>query len=498
MSGSAPVSTSPSLLSGGAAVACARGFSQVSQIAIFIAGARLLGPEEFGLFALTFAVAVLGAILAQAGWKAYVLSWRGREEVLRQVLLAACLSGLATGAMGLVAAMAAGRHFPGDGIDGLIVLFSIWICLVANVAPQNALLVRRGRLVAASACQILGEAAGLAVAMGLLYLGGGILALGAGKAVAQGVELLVLLVFTRTLPAPAFETGAVRDLTAFSWQIIKTNIVFHGRAYLGTFLAGGFLGPASAGLFRAAQRLVGAVHDVLAEPAQQLAWIILRRAAEPYQDVNSPEAVATLQGEVERYFPLLLALVAPVYLVVVIMAGEIFVVILGEEWRAAAIVASVLALGTIPVIPAVLTEPLLALRGQIHWLPKVSLVVAMFAVAVTVPSAPLGLMALAWAHLAVGLFAFAAIAWLHVHVLGLSWRKIGARCLFLVPMLLAFAVMLVGLRKGFAATSLGPLASLAASVVPAMALYLATLSVLHPGLRALLLGSIRRGARRGT
>jgi O-antigen/teichoic acid export membrane protein len=458
-------------LSGGAAQFLARATGTTAQVVVFIVGARVLGPEQFGVFAVVAALAMLASIIAQGGWYSFVLSWRGPGSVIRQVLLVALLAGIGMGLAGALAGYFASLLQPDSAVGPLLLLFALWVFLAPNADAQFAVLMHRGRLPALSFCQIAGELAGMAVALLMLSAGYGVLALAGGRIASSGLHLAVCLVLTRTVPARRVSREVLLDLWAFSIHIVGTRLIAYIRSSLATFLVGGAFGAAAVGLFRAAQRLLSAVAEILGEPARQIAWLVMRQAAPEGAPAGSPEVRIGLQRSMEQFMPIILGLTAPVFLAVGLLSEELLLLVLGPEWISAAPIASILAISLFLLMPSVATEPLLALTGHVRYLPRVSLVNAVVTLLFILIALPFGVIAVAWAHVASGVVALATTVWLHQRV-GLDWRRIGAECLFLLPILCGVALIILFLRHEANIIGAGLFATLAIVLLPSAAVYL--------------------------
>lgn len=470
------------LISGSLSVAGARLVRQLAQLAIFIVGARALGPVEFGVFALVSALASLAYVVAIGGFNSFILAVRVENEdssnVLSHVLVVACLAGLA---VGLIASLAGVLSFAASDDVTMLqlgLLFGIWIFLAANADAQAAVLIRSGSLTRVAAGEVAAEVFGLATAIWLLHAGLGAPALVIGRIAAQGTQLTFYVAASRTVPTLRFwriERVLLRALSRHSWHILATRFLFTLRDSVASFMIGAFLGAASVGLFRASQRMVGALHELVSEPARLAGWVILRRAAGP--DGHASGEAAHVQRTVEWLMPLLLAVAAPLYLGVALMAEPIVVIVLGESWRDAAAIVRLLALGAVLLVPSVLSEPLLGLSGNMRFLPRVSLINTAVLVWLVLVACRFDIVHVAAAQLAASGVLLATTIWLQAEVVGLSWRSIARRCAFLVPLLAAMVAVASGVE--WLAGYLGATAiqSLLIASAGAAAFYLAALVV---------------------
>lgn len=388
---------------GGAWTVAERLFSQVSQLAVFIVGARILGPAEFGVFALVSAVAFVLLRVAELGWPSFVMNWSGNERVPRQVLTLALLSGAVVGAIALAATGMAAALGLGPDVVAVAALFSLWVALGPFAGALHGLMVWRGQLVTASLCEGAGEAAALVVSIVSLLQGHGILALAYGRLAYIGMRIGLSVLATRAVPITDLHDAPLGQMRGFSISVVATRLVYALRAHIGTFLVGLFLGPVAVGHYRAAERLTGAAAEVIGAPVEKIAWSYLRGARDaPDGGIGSALWADRTQG----FLHAVTVVSVPLFLWVALMSEEIVVGLIGPEWAPAALAASLLALSRIPMTYGAAVEPALALAGEIRRMPGAMLLFLILAAALTTLAAPFGLLAVSGAQIAVGVAVF--------------------------------------------------------------------------------------------
>ncbi|MFN4098273.1 MAG: oligosaccharide flippase family protein, partial [Pararhodobacter sp.] len=319
-----------SLWAGGAFIAMSRAVGQIAQVATFLVGARILGPADFGIFAMVSAAAVLMSVTAQAGWSGFILSARHSAQEVRQVLSLSTLFGLALSLAGITFAASGVLGADHAEVTALALWFSIWVLLATLAEGQFAVLLHREQVGAAAACQIAAEVTGFAVAVWSLLSGHGVLSLAWGRLAAQGVQLASMLAVSRTLPTLHLTAAVARRAVIFSTHVVGTRLLANVSQYIGTFAVGGFLGAEAAGLFRLGQRLVGAASELMNEPARVVTWLYLRRTMAPFDDRESPQAVKALQRAVERLVPGLMIIGAPLFVGLMLLSPQLLEALLGE------------------------------------------------------------------------------------------------------------------------------------------------------------------------
>lgn len=299
-------SSDTTAIASGAWIVVERITAQFSQMAIFILAARILGPAEFGFFALISACAILLLRFAEVGWAQYIMSWHGDSHLPRQVLLMAIISGIIVASAGA----ATGSLLPVFGFSALagqlVTLFSIWVFVATTSSAQKGIMIWQSKLRSSAFCEISGELVGLAVAVSALLSGYGVLSLVFGRLAFQSVHLVLSFTITRLTPLRGMKRDQFRHLVSFSAHLFTSRMIGNLRLYAATFIIGGFLGPAAVGFYRAAERLVGALAEVVAVPAEILAWNLFRKAKN-----SQTGGLERFQAQANIYFRALIALTAP-------------------------------------------------------------------------------------------------------------------------------------------------------------------------------------------
>lgn len=479
-------------ISGGAFTALERIISQASQLIIFVAAARILTPAEFGTFALVSACAILLLRLAEAGWAPYIMSWHGDDQVPRQVLLIALLSGFAMTLLGVLA----GLLLPLFGLSGeisqLVILFSVWVTLATTSSAQKGLMIWRDRLKLSAVAESLGEIAGVAVALGALFSGLGVLSLALGRLAFQSTHLAISFAVTRMAPKTGMTRDDLRKLLVFSGHFLSSRMIINLRLYMATFIIGGFLGPAAVGYYRAAERLVGAMAEIVSVPGEVLAWSLFRDTRDTRPEGTEP--TSGFQDQANIYYRVLFAVALPLFIWLALLGDDLISGLLGEEWLPALPVVAILVLARAIMLPGLATEPVLSLAGEVRRLPPFTLVFFVLTIALTLASAPFGLFAIAWAQVAVSVVIFGATIWLLRQYAGIDlWRVLRRSHRLLVPLALGTAILL-GLRDAAWLSGWPALLRAVGVSVPAAVIYALAWIGLDPRLREIVMNRLRRRA----
>ena len=418
--------------------------SQIVQFAVFILAARVLGPADFGIFAMASACAGLLLRVAEAGWAPFIMSLAGDVTVPLQVLFVAIVAGLGFGALGALGVMlASALSWLSAETVALMLTFVLWVVVANAASAQKGVLIWMGRIRAAAICEIAGELVALAVSVAALLHGAGIFALVYGRLSCQTVTLILSFAVTRRAPRRGLPWDVLRDLRVFSIQILSSRILVQARLQLTTLLVGGVLGPVAVGYVRAAERLVGAAAELIAVPGQLMAWTLLRRARDAGDAAGATDRI---NAQVAGLLKAITILGVPLLIWLMVMNVELVRGLLGPTWMPAAQLVTIFALGRLFILAGILTEPLLSLCGQARHLPAFMATIFVVAAVLTVGAAPFGMIALAWSQVALSVFVLVATIRLFRHRAGIRWQRVAEELAGLVPALAAGVVAILALK----------------------------------------------------
>lgn len=472
---------------GGALTVVERITAQAGQLIIFILAARILGPAEFGVFALVSACAILLLRVSEFGWAQYIMSWAGDSTLPRQVLMIAIFSGVIFAALGMLVGI--GLPFVGLSVQTsyLVILFSFWVLLATTSSAQKGIMIWQDKLKSSAFAGILGELAALGVGMGALLTGYGVLSLVFGRLAFQSVHLIASFVSTRMTPAFGLKGAQLHEMLVFSGQLFTTRMIINIRTYAATFIIGGFLGPASVGYYRAAERLVGAMAEIIAVPTEVLAWSLFRQTRDG--------AKGSLQGFQDRangFFRILLALAVPLFIWLALSGQDLILGLLGPEWLPALPIVAILALSRAVMLPGLATEAILSLAGQIKRLIPFTILFLVLSVGLILIGVQFGLYAVAWSQVVVGVVVLSATIWMQGRYGQINWTIVARGCLrLLIPMAVGTGAMMLMLASPVV-IALTPLIRLGLVTLATLVIYGTVLTITEPGLRAALMSMLQR------
>lgn len=319
--------------------AAAQGWRFAIGIASTIILARLLGPSDFGVFAMAAPIVGFVGLFQDFGL--------GRALIQQQILTRVQLESLfwfsilaaAVGTAVLVAAAPAMAAFYDEPrLVAVQVALAFSLLVGPFVTQPTSLLLRQARFSATAAVDAGAATIGFVCAILLAALNAGVWALVGGALAGSVAAAVAAALLTRWFPGrPVFRREA-RKLVAFGAGVFIYDLSNFISRYAHAVVIGFSSGAVQLGYYDRASRL-------LLAPLQQV--------SAPLNKVALP-SLARLTGDPAGYRKLylgmlrvVLTLTQPVVVVVIIAANEIIPAVLGEGWSEAAAIFAVLGLSAL-------------------------------------------------------------------------------------------------------------------------------------------------------
>lgn len=457
--------------------------TRLGTLAIGIVLARVLGPEQFGTFAV--ALVALMAVLSfnELGVSLAIVRWPGDPRTIAATVntIALASSAVLCGAAWLAAPAYASAMGSPEATD-VVRLLILSVVINGAVAGPAALLQRAFRERTRMGIDLVNVWTGTLLSLVLALTGMGAMALAVGRLTGA---LLAAALFLRFSPLPyrlGWEREQAGPLLRFGLPLAGTSAIVFGVGYADQMVTGALLGPVVLGFYVLAANLSNWPVSIVSQP--------LRRVA--------PAAFAVLQDRPERLREAALGLIGlvgaatvPAFLAIAGAARPLVTLVYGEVWVPAAAALSWLVAAAMVRILCELVYDLLVVIGRtgtVFWIQSASLVVL-------VPALLLGgtLGGLAGVAAALAGVSLAVVLPLYVWQL----RHVGIR---LVDVLRALGGPAVGgaLSGGVAWWAAGTMPSAVGALAVGAVTSLAVIGVLVHRRRgaARMLGSIRRVASR--
>lgn len=361
--------------------------------AAFVALARLLGPETFGLMAAASAPVVLAEGLVRETLTEPLIARRdpapGHFDAVFRLL--ALLSGAI--ALGLAAASPALAAFQGrpDAAAAFAVLaLSV---LVTGLAGVPVAVLRRGmRFEALAIRAVAGAAAGGVAGVAAALAGWGLWALVVQRLVLLLVDAALVWAWAGWRPGRAPSGREIREVSGMGAQVFAFTAANLAAQQAPALIIGPLLGPAALGRFAIAWRLVETAAALIATPLRFVAQSAFARLRQGGDGAEAAAGVRALMGDAAEVAGL--AALAG-FGGLALLAGPVIALLFGPGWEEAGPVLAILCLtGGFLCLERVQTAFCLA-AGRAGGLALLALAETAAGIAAMLLAAPLGLPAVA-------------------------------------------------------------------------------------------------------
>lgn len=443
-------------------------FNNLSSMLIFIALARLLTPDEFGIVAFATIFIEISRVLVIAGIPDALIQRKEWDEGVASSAfwVNICLSLAICLVIGIVAAPLS--YFGYDETFALVlVALSAALVIEALTTVHTAKLRREFRYKAIASRNMVANVLGGIIGIALAATGWGVWALVLSRLLSASLTSIILWRTSGWTPRFTFRWSHVRSLRAISGHLLGNQLIGQANSQVAGLVIGSAIGPAALAQFRVGTRILTLMSQLLITPLQAAAMSAFSRLG------DEGKSIAPAYVRVTRSCALL---ACPMFLGTSAVAPEMIHVLFGRQWGDAGIIMAINGLVVGPSVIMYFFTPALASAGQS------SLSFRHFIVALFVNAG------VALAAIPFGLFAIAAGKTIESHLTlpyGLSLLRKGIS-LRLRDMLnavgpayfaaLAMAAALIGLSH-FTLQSLEPLPRLAILVPLGAILYFAILGI---------------------
>jgi O-antigen/teichoic acid export membrane protein len=363
------------------------GWSTVATFIIFLVLARILGPADFGTFALASLFVEIGRVLAYAGLGDAVTRQLELDEELADTAFWASLAFSVTVALIIFfAAPAYGELVRDPAVVPILEWLAPLLPLSSLAVIHNARLARdfgHKNLAAQSiAASLLSGGTAVAAAV----LGWGVWSLVAQTAVNAVVIVVLGWLSYRWIPKLRFNFTIFKSIFLFSISLVVSQLLWMLLARVQDIFISRWYGSVEVGRYRIAWRLIELISQAVLSPIGSVALVTLSKLQNDrvafrnaYNRIVSLAALGT--------FPLLLGFGA--------LSDQLIVFLFGDKWGNAGDVATVLVMMAVPFVMNVFASSALAAVNRAESILSVAALQLVLTVVLTWLLVPYGIIAVA-------------------------------------------------------------------------------------------------------
>lgn len=372
--------------------------------------ARILTPEDYGLFAMALAVTALLELFQEFGL--------GTAIIQRQNLSPAQVNGIFwivnggsfvfAGAAFALAGVAA-WYYREPRLLWMVRLLSMIFLINSFGTVPYSLLTKEIDFKKRSLAEAYGVVVSVVVTLALAYAGYGVWSLLVGHLLRAGIRNLAMAVYCRWRPTLKVSYEGIGDLLRFSLHVAGASLVARAPTFTNPLIIGRILGGAGLGIYTMADSLgANPFQKLTTQVINQLSLPVFSKLQQEMEDLRKSFLAIT------RY----LALIAfPLQVGMALVAADLVTVLLTPKWASTIELVRVFSIGGLFYVLPLPSSPLLTARGRADVNFRYSCLYALVMVGAIYAGALYGLrgIAIAW---------FASTAILRTYLLMLSLREI--------------------------------------------------------------------------
>ena len=298
---------------------------RLGTFALGIILARLLSPEEFGVYAVALTVQAVLMTLTDLGLSADIVRSRHPERIAPTVATFALTAGVLMTAGMATSAYAVAALLGSPGAGDVIVVLSFTLFLGGAGVVPYAMLLRRFEQKKLFLISAIDFALGTAVTLTFLFAGWGVMALAIGRVTAQCVTLVLQFVLARVRPRFGINRRVVRPVLAFGLPIAGANLLSWALLNIDTVVISRIAGPVALGFYVLAFNISSWPMSALGQIVRAVALPAFSRTALTRSDPSLSVATA-----------LTWAIALPAGAFLALLSGPLITFVYGERWAAAA------------------------------------------------------------------------------------------------------------------------------------------------------------------
>ena len=290
--------------------------------------ARLLAPEDFGVYAV--ALVVLNAVLSinELGVSLAIIRWPGDVgRIAPTVATIALSSSLLLYAACFIAAPVTANALGAPQASGVLRLLVLGVVVDALTAVPAALMTREFQQGRRLVVDTIGFVAVFAVSLTLALSGAGAWSLAWGMLAGSIVNGVAILLWAPARYRFGWRVDAARELLAFGLPLAAASLLVFGTLNVDYIVVGRELGPIELGLYLLAFNLSSWPVTLFSSPVRRVALAAFSRLAE--------EPDAARRG-FTRAVVMLFTAAAPACLLLFIFAEPLIKYVYGTKWSASA------------------------------------------------------------------------------------------------------------------------------------------------------------------
>ena len=354
---------------------------------IFIA--RLLTPEEIGIFSVSAAIIAFAYVLRNMGTGQYVIQEKElTDDRIRAAFGISLSSSWILAAIVYFSSSILAKFYETPGIEVVIQIIALNFLLIPFGSITNSILKRNLRFEALLRIELGSALVHAGIAVGLAYYGWGYASL-AWASVAGTIASILITKIYRPSSLPYFPgVKEVRHVMGFGAYATGSSIVRAGGQSAPELILGKALGMMDVGIFARASSTVQLFYKLVFESLNQ---VFLPYFAKEYRSGRE------IKTAYLHTVACVTVLAWPFFIYLGFNAKHVVLLLYGDQWDAAVPIIQILVVSSSFATITAFIEQLLTATGHIKKVLKLSLIFVSLRVVIIMLAAPYGLESVAYA-----------------------------------------------------------------------------------------------------
>jgi PST family polysaccharide transporter len=321
--------------------------------------ARLLEPEDFGVYGIALIFSGLATRFGNLGF--------GLALIQKKEIHAGHISSLFTVNLGIfwcIAGMlflcssAVGKVFDLSLVGDVLKVLSFTFLFTPFSSVARAIMQRKMDFKGTSVADLSDHVTAVLVALALAYLGYGVWSLVGALVSGSLVSTLVLLYFSGWKPIPKYDHNAMKDLYSFGIGMFFKNLITYSSDKVDYFIIGLQLGPAAVGFYEKAFNLMEIGVKELGNKVSPVLFSAFSKMD------NDAERIKKAYGKILLTMSIV---IFPIFFGLCVVAGPFITVVYGSKWIPCVLPLQILCLAGIMRMELRVASTVLNAMGQVSF-----------------------------------------------------------------------------------------------------------------------------------
>ena len=359
---------------------------------------RLISPSEYGLFGMITVVTNVANMVVGLGVSMAIVQKEGlSREDTSSIFWINILVGCIMCLVFLIGAPFIARFYNQPDLVFITRVYSIGFLLHAAKSVPVGILTKESNFKHLAYSQIIANVTSFSFAIWLAFNSFGVFSLVVQVLVANALVVLLALYYAGWTPLFRLSRGSFQKIKPFIVNYLPSQLIDFLATNLDIVLIGKYFGTRTVGLYGKAIALVMIPVSLVSHVFNKSFYPIFAKVQ------GEPSEIRAIYL---KSFHFIVALVAPIFILIAILSKESLYILFGDQWLEASTLVQVLAIYAIFFSLNSFNETFLLSQGKANWLLKINTVDKFILIILFISAIKFGVIYFAFAKLGLTILAF--------------------------------------------------------------------------------------------